>query len=89
MLDRGKAFLQIIIKEKKRNFFRFLLFHHAFSDQHKLVFKRFPLAVFGVTSSLFLLNQTIQKHESIDSLYGDNFAGGADNFKKALELFKN
>ena len=89
MLDRGKHFFKLLSKKKKRNFFRFLWFHHAFSDQHKLVFKRFPLAVFGVTSSLFLLNRTIQNHESIDSLYGDNFAGGADDFKKALELFKS
>lgn len=87
-----RHFLKLfIIKEKERNFLRFLWICHVFSDQHKFVCNRFALLVFGVIILLFLLNQNIPKHvkkcefdvefcQSIDFVYGDNFAGSADNF---------
>ena len=57
-------------------------------------------ASFSVLPVHHLLNQTIRKHvdnykfdidfvqKVIDSFYVDDFTGGADNFEKALELYK-
>ena len=92
--DIEKAFHQISVDEKDRNFLRFLWFDD-FSDQPKIVRNRFARVIFDVTSSPFLLNQTIRKHidigfvqKVIDSFYVDDFTGGANNFEKALELYK-
>ena len=59
-----KAFLQISISENDRDYLRFLWFD-VFSDSPKLVRNRFARVIFGVTSSPFLLNQTIRKLNQI------------------------
>ena len=57
--DIEKAFLQISIEKNDRDFLRFLLFDDVFSNTPKIVRNRFARVIFGVTSSPFLLNQTI------------------------------
>ena len=98
--DIEKAFLQTASFEDVRNCLRFL----CFDD----VFKEFPLTVrycfgriaFGVISSPFLLNETIQKHvikcnydpefltTVLRSFFVDNFTGESNNNENTFELFK-
>ena len=71
-----------------------------FSDQPKILRKRFARVIFGVTCSPFLLNEAIRKHAKnyefdidfvnkiLDSFYVDDFTGGESDFYKALDLFK-
>ena len=60
--DIEKAFLQISINENDHDYLRFFWFGDAFSDSPKVVRNRFTRVIFGVTSSPFLLNQTIRKY---------------------------
>ena len=85
----------------ERNHLRFLWYHEVFPDFPKLKRLRFARVIFGVTSSPFLLNGTIQKHignyeydeilvEKIEnSFYVDDFTGGDTSFETAIELYKN
>ena len=71
-----------------------------FSDSPKVVRNRLARVIFGVTSSPFLLNQTIRKHVQsyefdidfvnivLNSFYVDDFTGGENDFEKALDLYK-
>ena len=98
--DIEKAFLQININENERDYLRFPWFDNVFSDSPKVVRNRFARVIFGVTSSPFLLNQTIRKHVQsyefdidfvnivLNSLYVDDFTGGENDFDKALDLYK-
>lgn len=54
--DIEKAFLQITISEKNKDFLRFLWFDNVYSEQPKIVRNRFARILFGVTSSPYLLN---------------------------------
>ena len=60
--DIKKAFHQVSVYEKDREFVRFLWFNNVFSDQSKIVCNRFARVIFGVTCSLFLLNEAIRKN---------------------------
>ena len=60
--DIQKGFLQISINKNDRDYLRFLWFDDAFSDLPKVVRNRLARVIFGVTSSPFILNQTIRKH---------------------------
>ena len=98
--DIEKAFLQSTINEKDRDFLCFLRFDNAFSEQPKIVRNRFARAIFGVTSSPYLLNETIRKyvkkyHFDIDfintvfnSFYVDDFVGGENSLEGVFLLFK-
>ena len=71
-----------------------------FSDSPKVVRNRLARVIFGVTSSPFLLNQTIRKHVQsyefdidfvntvLNSFCVDAFMGGENDFEKALDLHK-
>ena len=90
--DIEKAFLQITINEKDR----FDRFDNVFSEQPKIVRNRFVRVIFGVTSSPYLLNETIQKHaqkydfdiDFINTVFNsfcvDDFVGGENSLKKVL-----
>ena len=98
--DIEKAFLQIAINEHDRDFLRFLWFDDVFSEQPKVVRNRFARVIFGVTSSPYLLNETICKHTQkyefdvnfvkkvLESFYVDDFVSGENSFESAFELFK-
>ena len=60
--DVRKAFYQIRIDENQRNFIRFLWVQDIQSDNPKLLILRFQRIIFGVNSSLFLLNGTLEYH---------------------------
>ncbi|XP_065665633.1 uncharacterized protein LOC136087055 [Hydra vulgaris] len=66
--DIEKAFLNISISEKHRNFIRFLWYENINNldiknlKNHKLVTYRLCRVLFGVTSSPFLLSATLIKH---------------------------
>ena len=60
--DIEKAFHQVSVHEKGREFLRFLWFNNVFSDQPKIVRNRFARVIFSVTYSPFLLNEVIRKH---------------------------
>ena len=91
--DIGKAFPQISINENDRDYLRFLLFDDIFSDSARVVRYRLARLFFGVTSSPFLLNQTIRKHVQsyeididfvntvLNSFYVDDITGGENDFE--------
>ena len=98
--DTEKAFLRIGINKSDRDYLRFLWFDDAFSDSPKIVRSRFAPVIFGVTSSSYILNQTIREHTEsyefdmnfvnnvFDSFYVDDFSGGENDLDNALELCK-
>ena len=98
--DIEKAFLNISISEEDRDFLRFLWVNDIKSDQPEVVVYRFSRVVFGVASSPFLLNATLQKHINaykstdpkivenlLQSLYVDDLNSGADNTPEALHQY--
>ena len=62
--DIKQAFLQIFVDDNDRDFIRFLWFEIINNRRSKIVIYRFTRVVFGLTSSLFLLNATLQHHFS-------------------------
>ena len=80
--DIEKAFLMVLVLPEDRNVLHFLWHDDTSSDNPKDIIYRFCHIVFGVTSSPFLLNATLEHHLSsylkndpelarriIDSLY--------------------
>ena len=98
--DIEKAFLQISTDKDHHNFLRYVWFDDVFSNEPTILRNRFARDVFGVTSSLFLLNGVIRKHvrqydfddefvqSVIDSFRVDNFSGGVYSVEGVNELFK-
>ena len=66
--DIEKVYLQIKINEEHRDYLRFLW--HRNLQEESIIRYRFTRVIFGVTSSKFLLNGTVQTHakkyENID-----------------------
>ena len=98
--DIENVFLNIRISEEDRDFLRFLWVNDIKSDQPEVVVYRFARVVFGVASSPFLLNATLQKHINaykstdpkivenlLQSLYVDDLNSGADNTPEALQQY--
>ena len=98
--DIEKAFLMVSVAKKDRDVLRFLWFKDACTEHQDLIELRFSRVVFGVSSSPFLLNATIQHHlqkyetEYPDlvgrlrrSLYVDDLATGAESEEQAYEMF--
>ena len=57
-----KTFLQISINPNDRDYLRFLWFEDVFAEVPKIVRNRFAGVLFGMTSSPYLLNGTVQKY---------------------------
>ena len=84
--------------KRTENFLGFYGLIMFFSDQPKIVRKKFARVIFSVTCSPFLLNEAIRKYDKnyefdihnwiLDCFYVDDFTGGESNFYKALDLFK-
>lgn len=100
--DIEKAFLMVSVAQEDRDVLRFLWVDDAFSDQPNIIQLRFTRVVFGVTSSLFLLNATIRHHleqyrESQPELVGklsksayvDDIVTGANDEEQAHSLFQD
>ena len=73
--DREKAFLQIFFYEHHRDLLRCLWFKNLFNcEPTKIQAYRFTWLIFEASSSPFLLNATIRKHdqsyEKIDAEFG-------------------
>ena len=95
-----KAFLQIAFSENDSNYLRFLWFDDVFKEFPSIKKYRFARVVFGVTSSPFLLNGTIQKHVTnykydpefittvLRSFFVDDFTGVSNNTQNTFELFQ-
>ena len=99
--DVEKAFLMVGITEADRDVLRFLWFNDAMAEAPTPVVLRFARVVFGVSSSPFLLNATIQHHierytndpeflrHMLDSLYVDDVATGGCDDLATYELYTN
>ena len=90
MADIEKAFLMIYIDPKDRDVLRFLWVKDPLAEKPEIVTYRFTRVVFGVSSSPFLLNATIQHHmekyaegqpslvgKISESIYVNDVVGGA------------
>ena len=69
--DIMHAFLQIFVDENDRDSIRFLWFENINDPGSKIVIYRFTRVVFGLTSSPFLVNATLQHHLSKYLLIAD------------------
>ena len=99
--DIEKAFLNISVDPRDRDYLRFLWADVTRSKHPNLQVYRFARVAFGICSSPFLLNATVRHHltstdlpeEFVDcvlkSLYVDDFVGGEDSDDLVFEMFKN
>ena len=98
--DVEKAFLMISVSEPDRDTLRFLWVKNICADDPVITELRFTRVVFGVSSSPFLLNATIQHHleqylrtnpdlvhKLRRSFYVDDFVTGAADEEQAYQLF--
>ncbi|XP_065918882.1 uncharacterized protein [Dysidea avara] len=99
--DIDKAFHQIAIDTRDRDMLRFLWFDDVNKDHPNIIQYRFCRLVFRLTSSPAILNSVLRHHltqgkgnESPvnrlleESLYVDDFVGGAVNDEEAFELYQ-
>lgn len=102
MADIEKTFLVISVLPTDRNMLRFLWIDDVAKDEPQIVTIRFTRVVFGVSSSPFLLNATVQHHlqeyshrhpETVEkirhSIYVDDTASGADSNNDAYKLYSD
>ena len=98
--DVEKAFLMVSVAECDRDVLRFLWIEDAMAVPSEIVVMRFTRVVFGVSSSPFLLNATIDNHmgkfKSIDqpfvkkfrrSIYVDDLTAGSHDVESAFEFY--
>ena len=98
--DIEKAFLNIGVHEEDRDALRFLWVDSVEKEDPELVLYRFCRVVFGVNSSPFLLNATLQHHISQyssdpelvenlpNSFYVDDLVYGEGDLEKCLSLYQ-
>ena len=100
ILDIEKAFLQVAIDLEHCDFLHFLWVSDVNEAHPKIAIKRMARAMFGVTSSPFLLGGTLQHHISkyeeeapeivkklLESFYVDDLNSGEGDVKQAFELY--
>jgi hypothetical protein len=98
--DIEKAFLMISIHEKDRDSLRFLWVSDPKDESSSVITLRFTRVVFGVSSSPFLLNATVNHHietfresdpsftdKFLSSIYVDDLVSGADDVKSTYEFY--
>ena len=98
--DIEKAFLNVSVDSRDRDYLRFLWVDDVTSRHPNLQVYRFARVAFGVSSSPFLLNATIRHHLTctdipndfadrvLKSLYVDDYLGGDDSDESAFEMYK-
>ncbi len=98
--DIEKAFLMVSVAAKDRDCLRFLWVRDVSDDKPEVVTYRFARVVFGVNSSPFLLNATINHHmktyersdpafveKFLSSIYVDDVSLGASDVASTYELY--
>ena len=98
--DIEKAFLMVSIADEDRDVLRFLWVNNVDNDSPQLRILRFRRVVFGVSSSPFLLNATLQHHldlyaashpevveRLLESLYVDDVVSGAQDEDQAETFY--
>ena len=98
--DIERAFLMIAMTEKDRDVLRFLWIDDVSKPNSETIVLRFARVVFGVSSSPFLLNATIQHHlerhamlqpdlvsKLLKSTYVDDIVTGAESEEAAYKLY--
>ena len=98
--DVEKAFLMVSVAECDRDVLRFLWIKDVTEVPSEIAVMRFTRVVFGVSSSPFLLNATIDNHmekfKSIDqpfvekfrrSIYVDDLTAGSHDVESAFEFY--
>ncbi|XP_065658842.1 uncharacterized protein LOC136083375 [Hydra vulgaris] len=96
-----QAFLNIEISYEHRDYLRFLWYERISDKEDKLIIYRFLRAVFGLTSSPFLLNATLKHYLNkylkndkifierlIDDLYVDDIASGCETVLDGKMFYK-
>ena len=99
--DIEKAFLMISVNPQDRDVLRFLWVKDIQAEELEIVTFKFARVVFGVSSSPFLLNATIQHHvkkyievqpvlvnKILESIYVDDVVGGDDTEEQAYQFYK-
>ena len=97
--DIEKAFHQIAIDERDREFLRFLWFDNITNNMPAVTQYRFTRLVFGLTPSPAILNGIIQTHltryllteptlskQLAEGFYVDDFTGGAESVEEAFTI---
>ena len=98
--DIEKAFLNVRVDHSDRDCLRMLWVDNIHDNNPRIIVKRFITAVFGVTSSPFLLGGTVKHHMStyesedpkfvqqfLNSLYVDDMLGGDENVPNAFKFY--
>ena len=96
--DNKKAFLNVAVQEKDRNFLRILWFDDIHNRSPKIVANRFTRVIFGMNASLYLLVLSVwkhlQKYKNIEPelvayilrcLFVDDHVGGDDDVRNLRE----
>lgn len=97
--DIEKAFLNISVKPSDRDYLRFLWVNDVGQEKPQVGVYQFTRVAFGLCSSPLLLSATLHHHltnhpvakkfaeEVMNSMYVDDYVGGADNETSALEKY--
>ena len=99
--DIEKAFLMLSMDEKDRDSLRFLWVKDPQAEPAEVVTLRFTRVVFGVSSSPFLLNATINHHletyrkadpqfvdKFLSSIYVDDLISGSSDIGSTYDFYK-
>ena len=99
--DIEKAYTQIEVDPKHRDFMRFLWYKDPFAENPEIQTFRFTRIIWGVTSSQFLLNGCVRKvgkkYEKVDPefsrkvrehFYVDDLNTGTSSVENGLDLYK-
>ena len=100
--DIEKAFLNVEVDQRDRDFLRFVWVENINEANCKIDIYRFCRVVFGLNASPFLLNGTIRHHLSkyaaidpkfveklVNGFYVDDLVTGENSVKEAVVLFEN
>ena len=98
--DIEKAFLMVSVHEEDRDSLRFLWVANSNVEPPKVITLRFMRVVFGVSSSPFPLNATINHHletyresdqafvdKFLSSIYVDDLVSGSNDLESTYELY--
>ena len=98
--DVMQTFHQINVSEEQKDFLRFIWLEDIFFDNPKLLILHFNCILFGMNSSPFLLNRTLNHYitecykedleiaaKLLESLYVDDVSSGSETTEDDFELY--